>query len=182
MATEPFLGEIMIVSFNFAPRNWALCNGQTLSIQQYAALFSLLGTTYGGDGKTTFQLPDFRGRAPVHRGTSFNAGIPTGNVANTLTNAQLPLHTHTLKGNIIMPAGNVATTTSPVASVPVSNALPAFSAGMDEQMKPVAAADLLDMNPAYTLNTGNANGYNNMMPYLVLNYVIALTGAFPNRS
>src|SRR5919202_2557893 len=96
---EAYLGEIKIISFNFAPQGWALCNGQLLPINQNQALFSLLGTTYGGNGQTNFALPDLRGRTPLHFGAGFNLGEKAGEVAHTLTISELPTHTHIPKGN-----------------------------------------------------------------------------------
>ena len=111
--SEPFLGEVRMVAFNFAPRGWAFCDGQLLSVSQYSSLFSILGTTYGGDGRTTFGLPDLRGRAPVHVSTSRTLGQKGGEERHTLTAQEFPTHDHVLSGSADdastgSPAGNVS--------------------------------------------------------------------------
>jgi len=163
---EPFLAEIRIVSFNFAPKGWALCNGQFLPINQNQALFSLLGTTYGGNGQTTFALPDLRGRAPFHMGSGFTQGQAGGEIAHTLTISEMPAHLH---------FANAATSDGDVPT-PAGNMLGAFNNGYG------APAALTPLNPASLSNVGGSQAHNNMSPFLVLNYVIALQGIFPSQN
>lgn len=165
--SEPFLAEIKIVSFNFPPKGWAYCNGQTLPINQNQALFSLLGTTFGGNGQTTFALPDFRGRVPVHFGGSMTLGQSAGQSAHTLTQFELPEHTHGLgvsstNGNVASPSGAVlgANINSPYAPLTTPIALASGS----------------------IVPTGGSQPHENMQPYLVLNFVIALQGIFPSQN
>jgi microcystin-dependent protein len=176
--SEPFIGEIRIVGFTFAPRGWALCNGQLLSIAQNTALFSLLGTTYGGNGTSTFALPDLQGRFPMHFGTGpgltpRTQGEVSGTETVTLLTTQMPAHTHlatvTLRGN----SGDASADT-PQANVPARAEV--YSAG----------AANVDLNAsAATASVQTAGGdqpHTNMPPYLVLNFIIALEGIFPSRS
>jgi len=174
-ATEginPFLGEIMLFAGNFAPNGWALCNGQLLPINQNTALFSLLGTTYGGNGQTTFALPDLRGRAPVHFGqgpglSNFSQGQLAGEENHTLIATEMPAHTHVAHGD----AAN-GTSDTPTGLLPARNpgGIPAYGAG--------AGALLAN---TFLANTGGSQPHNNMQPYLVLNYCIAMSGIFPSR-
>lgn len=162
---EPFLGQIMLVGFNFAPKGWAFCNGQLLSIAQNTALFSLLGTQYGGNGHVTFALPDLRGRAPVHQGegaglSDYTVGEIGGQERFTLTSPQLPPHVHSLNGPAAeqttdRPSGTVAPAIGGSYGVP-------GSAGM-------------------TGVAGNGQPVEHRSPFLVMNYVIALEGIFPSR-
>lgn len=165
---EPFLAEIMIVGFNFAPRGWAFCDGQILPINQNQSLYSLLGTTYGGDGRTTFALPDLRGRTPMHTGTSFNQGQKGGEETHSLSVAETPSHTHVLR----------ATNEDQTSDDPTGNLLasPPSINIYDDLSNPA------NMNPATVGNTGVGQGHNNMAPYLVLNFCIALQGTFPSRN
>jgi microcystin-dependent protein len=165
MAT-PFLGEVKIVSFNFAPKGWALCNGQLLPINQNQALFSLLGTTYGGNGQTTFALPNLQGRVPLHMGSAFVMGQAGGETAHTLNISEMPAHTHIPVGSsnnasVTTPAGNLWAAQSGGGYSPSSNA---------------------NMNPASITNVGGSQPHDNMSPYLVLNFCIALSGVFPSRN
>ena len=165
MAT-PFLGEVKIVSFNFAPKGWALCNGQVLPINQNQALFSLLGTTYGGNGQTTFALPNLQGRVPLHMGSAFVMGQAGGETAHTLNLSEMPAHTHIPVGSsnnasVTSPAGNLWAVQSGSGYSPISNA---------------------NMNPASITNVGGSQPHDNMSPYLVLNFCIALSGVFPSRN
>lgn len=172
MAT-PMIGEIRLFAGNFAPRGWAFCDGQVLSIAQNTALFSILGTTYGGNGQTTFALPDLRGRASIgpRQGpglSSYALGEPGGQETVTLTTTQIPAHNHTLNVN-----NGVGTTTSPV------NAVPAVSASRDSEYASTANATMA------TTAIGNAGGsqpHENRQPYLAINYIIALVGLFPSRN
>ena len=162
--STPFLSEIKIVSFNFAPKGWALCNGQLLPINQNQALFSLLGTTYGGDGRVNFALPNLQGRIPNHVGDGFTLGEAGGQTAHTLIISELPAHTHTPLGNKSNPA------TSPSAA----GNLWGFDNGQYINASNGA------MNPASVTNTGGNQPHDNMSPYLVLNFIIALQGIFPS--
>jgi microcystin-dependent protein len=164
--STPFLSEIKIVSFNFAPKGWALCNGQLLPINQNQALFSLLGTTYGGNGQTNFALPNLQGRVPNHFGSSFTLGEQGGETAHTLNISELPSHTHTPTGNDTDP---------PTASGAGGN-LWGHVTGY------YAASSNAAMNPAGVGNTGGSQPHENMSPYLALNFIIALQGIFPSQN
>ena len=162
--STPFLSEIKIVSFNFAPKGWALCNGQLLPINQNQALFSLLGTTYGGDGRVNFALPNLQGRIPNHVGNGFTLGQAGGEIAHTVNISEMPAHTHTPLGNKSNPA------TSPSCAGNLW--------GFDNGQYINASNGV--MNPASITNTGGSQPHDNMSPYLVLNFVIALQGIFPS--
>lgn len=166
---EPFLAEIRMVSFNFAPKGWAFCNGQLLPINQNQALFSLLGTTYGGDGRTTFALPDLRGRSPIHRGAGFNEGEIGGEAAHTLSISEMATHVHALNG-ITTNTGNVNTP----ANAFLANSAPAemYSSGGNAQF--------VALSPSTITNTGGSQPHQNMQPYLVIGFCIALQGIFPS--
>ena len=164
---EPFLGEIRIVSFNFAPKGWALCNGQLLPINQNQALFSLLGTTYGGDGRVNFALPDLRARTPMHVGNGHTLGEKGGEQAHTLSIAEMPQHTHVLQAT----AAN-ATTNIPNATMLLGGTAPNdFYTG---------AAALTAMAPASVTTVGGSQAHLNMQPFLTLSWCIALQGIFPS--
>jgi microcystin-dependent protein len=168
---DPFLGEVKLVSFPFAPKGWALCNGQLLPINQNQALFSLLGTNFGGDGRVNFALPDLRGRVPIHVGSGHTVGERGGEQAHTLSIAELPTHTH------VMRAGTSAAT-SPV---------PANTGGLGQVASTFGdiygeADGLQAMAPDSIANTGGSQAHMNAMPYLVLNFCIALVGIFPSPS
>src|SRR2546422_4423587 len=162
---EPFLSEIKIISWNYAPRGWALCNGQLLPINQNQALFALLGTTYGGNGQTTFALPNLQGRAPIHFGNSHTLGEKAGETAHTLAIGELPAHTHTAVGS---DAG--ANTPNPTNAYWASGGQPAYSNAGSGPMSPQAVAPV-----------GGGQAHENLPPYLVLNFCIALVGIFPSR-
>ena len=164
----PFISEIKIVSFNFAPKGWALCNGQFLPINQNQALFSLLGTTYGGNGQTTFALPDFRGRAPIHQGSSFLLGQASGEEFHTLTPNEMPQHAHSAQGS-----GLNANTGNPVGNV---------LAGVPSFMYRSKASNPTALHPSSISNTGGSQPHENRQPFLVLNVIIALLGVFPSRN
>ena len=164
--SEPFLAEIKIVSFNFAPRGWAFCNGQLLPINQNQALFSLLGTTYGGDGRTTFALPNLQGRMPIHVGGGFTLGQAAGEQAHTLSMSEMPAHAHAAIGS-----SNAGSTPDPTNAYWAATAASAYSNNPDTPMAPQALA-----------NAGGSQPHGNMSPYLVLNFVIALQGIFPSRN
>ena len=166
---EPFLSEIRIMSFNFAPKGWALCNGQLLPINQNQGLFSLLGTTYGGDARLNFALPDLRARASIHMGNGHTLGERGGEQAHTLSIAELTTHTHTLN----------ATTAAATGAIP-GDAVLATTAATD----PVYGnpANLGAMDPSSIGNTGGSQAHLNMQPFLVLNFCIALQGIFPSQT
>ena len=168
---QPFIGEIRLVGFNFAPVGWASCNGQLLSIANYSALFTLIGTTYGGDGKTTFAVPDLRSRIPVHEGTNGNtyAVGELGGAENvTLTTAQIPSHSHTARCN----SGATQTAASPAGA--------AWTNYSQNQYTTQATA--ATMNSQAVATTGGNQAHNNLMPYLTVNFIIALFGIFPTHS
>jgi len=171
-AQEPYLGDIKLTAINFEQRGWAECNGQLLSIASNTALFSLLGTTYGGDGETTFALPDLRGRVPVHNGqgpglTNRRQGQVGGTESNTLTVAQMPTHTHTI--NAVSEDGNQS---SPIGNMPAGTKL------LDQEYSNATAAGT--MNSEMVNSEGGNQSVNNMQPYAVVKYVIALQGLFPS--
>jgi microcystin-dependent protein len=170
---EPFLSEIRIMSFAFAPKGWALCNGQQLPINQNQALFSLLGTTYGGNGQTTFALPDLRGRTPLHMGTGYPLGQQGGEAAHTVSLPELPSHTHSLNG-----APTAATT-----NVPTGNVLARGQAGNNPlNYYDTSQTNLVAMNQASIGSIGGSQPHENMQPYLTLTFAIALQGIFPSQN
>src|SRR4051812_45369921 len=164
---EPFLSEIRIMSFGFPPKGWALCDGQLLPINQNQALFSLLGTTYGGDGRVNFGLPNLQGRTPIHVGSGHTLGERGGEQGHTLSIAEIPTHVHTLFGT---------TTVANPQPVPV-NAYLAPTASMYG-----AAANLTSLHPATVTTVGGSQAHLNMQPFLVLNFSIALQGIFPSQT
>lgn len=166
--STPFLGEIKIIAWNFAPKAWAFCNGQQLPINQNQALFSLLGTMYGGNGQTTFALPDFRGKVPVHIGGGHTQGETAGQYAHTVTLSEMPQHLHFLDVT-----NNVGTTPNPDGTVIISKSV-ANSYG--------SATNLGSMNAASVGNVGGSQPHENKQPYLVLNFIIALQGIFPSQN
>ncbi len=176
--SEPFLAEIKIFAGNFAPRGWAFCDGQLLPIAQNTALFSLIGTTYGGDGRTTTALPNLKGRAPMHPGrgpglTARRLGEKGGVETATLTEAQIPNHTHTLRGNT-----NPAT----VFAADATMALARSVGGNAYNSEAAATAPRVAMANGSLEPTGGGQAHNNMQPFLTLNFIIALVGLYPSRS
>lgn len=167
---EPFLSEIRIMSFVFAPKGWALCNGQLLPINQNQALFSLLGTTFGGDGRVNFALPDLRGRTPIHVGSSHTLGEHGGEQAHTLSIAELPTHVHTLSG----------TATLGTINTPATNLLGAVDLTSFTTSLYGPAANLTAMAPSSVANVGGSQAHLNMQPFLTLSFCIALQGIFPS--
>lgn len=163
--SEPYLGEIRRVAFDFAPRGWALCNGQMLAINQNTALFALLGTVYGGNGQTTFALPDLRGRAPIQPGQGIMQGMAAGAASVTLQAAQLPAHTHG-----VVAASDAADQTSPQDAYWAVTAQPGYGGQATGTMSPTAVSA-----------AGGSQPHDNMSPYLAVNHIIALTGIFPSR-
>ncbi|GAB2612182.1 phage tail protein [Belliella aquatica] len=177
---EPFLSEIVIFSFNFAPKGFALCNGQLLPINQNQALFALLGTTFGGDGRVNFALPDLRGRALAHVGSGFTLGQRTGEQAHTLNVSELPVHIHesnkTASSILNINASSVATSGDPDGRVFAGN--PNFPNRFGEKFDEGFAEP--PVNTTSTQNEGGGQAHLNMMPFLTLNYCIALQGIFPS--
>lgn len=174
---DPFLGQIVMFAGTFAPRGWAFCEGQLLSIASNTALFSILGTTYGGDGRTTFALPDLRGRVPMHPGNgpglgSKRLGERGGTQDTTLMTQNLPPHNHA-----IVASGNDADSKSPTnaffPTVPRAGANEPYAS---------AVGTPTTMNPSAVGNTGSGLSFSNLPPYNCLNYIIALQGVFPSRS
>ena len=166
--SQPFLGEIKIISWNFAPKGWAFCNGQFLPINQNQALFSILGTTYGGNGQTTFALPDFRGRTPIHVGQGFIEGQRGGEEFHTLTQSEMPQHGHFVQG--INANANTVDPTGHFLSSIVSFAY---------RTNPTA---LTTLHPSTISNVGGSQPHENRPPFLVLGFIIALVGIFPSRN
>ncbi|CAN5524278.1 hypothetical protein BH10BAC5_BH10BAC5_27750 [soil metagenome] len=171
-ASQNFLGELMCVGYNFQTNGWALCNGQILSIAQNTALFSLLGTTYGGNGQTNFALPDLRGRVPMHFGQgpglqNYSLGQTGGTETETLITSQLPVHNHGVNVNTAIGTSNA----------PNGN----FSAQNAEGINEYSATSNSTMNTGAIGNSGGGQAHNNMQPYLVMNWQIALQGIFPSQ-
>jgi microcystin-dependent protein len=167
---SPFIGEIRMFGGNFAPFGYAMCSGQTIAISQNSALFALIGTTYGGDGQTTFNLPDLRGRVPVHVGNGFTQGQVAGSETVTVLTNQIPPHNHTAgctdgNANQAGPAGNIWATEP--------NGVTAFYT----EVRPDGV-----MNPNLVGQTGGAQPHANIQPYLAINFIIALFGVFPSRN
>jgi microcystin-dependent protein len=165
MAT-PFMSEIKIMSFNFPPKGWAFCNGQLLPINQNQSLFSLLGTTYGGDGMRTFALPNLQGRVPLHFGNGFSLGEIGGEAMHTLSIPEMPQHSH---------GANASSVSTPGSFNPAGNYLGGFNNVY------AAAVDLTTIAPATIGNNGGSQSHENKQPYLVLSFCIALQGIFPSR-
>jgi microcystin-dependent protein len=168
----PFMGEVKIISWNYAPKGWAFCNGQFLPINQNQALFSLLGTRYGGNGQTTFALPDLRGRVPIHMGNGHTEGEAAGQEAHTLTQSEMPAHIHfanaTSDAHVVNPENY-----SPVAA----GNLFAIVNGQYGVVN-----NLTTLIPGTLTNFGGSQPHENRQPYLVLNFVIALIGVFPSQN
>lgn len=178
----PYLSELKIVSFNFPPKTWAFANGQLLPINQNQALFSLLGTNYGGDGQTTFALPNMRGRLPIHQGAGHSLAEAAGASAVTLTIQQLPQHLHFMQASG-GPADTAANATPPTNNY-FTQAVAVQGGGATAAVTRYAnpPGGLVSMNPATVGSVGGSQAHTNMMPYLVLNFIIALQGAFPSQN
>lgn len=164
--SEPFLAEVRIVGFNFAPRGWAFCDGQILPINQNQSLYSLLGTTYGGDGRTSFALPDMRGRVPIHTGNGHREGQKSGEETHTISTKEMPQHDHVAQassavGNTLLPRGLLARNAAEPYHDPTN---------------------LQAMMSGTIANVGGGQAHDNMQPYLAINFCIALQGLFPSRN
>lgn len=164
---EPFLSEIRIMSFVFAPKGWALCDGQLLPINQNQGLFSLLGTTFGGDGRVNFALPDLRGRTPIHVGSGHTLGERGGEQAHTVSIAEIPTHTHVL---------NASASAGTQSALNASNVL----ARPENNRIYGPASSLVALSTASVANVGGSQAHLNMQPFLVLSFCIALQGIFPS--
>ncbi|HEY8991806.1 MAG TPA: tail fiber protein [Luteolibacter sp.] len=164
---EPFLSEIRLMSFVFAPKGWALCNGQLLPINQNQGLFSLLGTTFGGDGRVNFALPDLRGRTPIHVGSGHTLGERGGEQAHTLSISELPEHTHLVNASTALSSTNTPANTLVLAQSTSANLYG-------------PASSLQAMAPAAVGNVGGSQAHLNMQPFLTLSFCIALQGIFPS--
>lgn len=172
---EQIIGEIRLFCGNYAPQDWAFCNGQLLPVAQYGALFSIIGTAYGGDGRTNFALPDFRGRIPVGVADPGKRGQKGGNETTSLQIANLPAHTHTTTVSL-KASGSAGTQTSPV------NGYPANTGGRDPEYNNTANTVMGTKPNVMVVPAGQNQPMNNMQPYLTLNFIIALEGIFPPRS
>ena len=167
----PFMGEVKMMAFNFAPKGWALANGQTMAINQNQALFSLFGTMYGGDGRTTFALPKLQGRVPIHFGAGFTQGAAGGESAHTVTISEMAAHTHFV---------NADTTLAPAdGNQPLPNRRLSGSSGGNLYG---SAANLAPMLPQTISNAGGSQPHDNMAPYSVVNFCVALMGVYPSRN
>ena len=164
--SQPFAGEIQMFAGNFAPVDWAFCDGRLLQISEYDTLFSLIGTTYGGDGVTTFALPDLRGRLPLHQGSGYSMGQSSGSESVTLTGSQIPAHSHAAQAS-----GSTGSQTGPGGGLWASSALNQFAAGDGTNL----------MANANVGNAGGSQPHDNMMPYLAVSFVICLYGIYPTR-
>ncbi len=169
--SEPFLAQISIMSFNFAPRGWAFCDGQMLPISQNQSLYSLLGTTYGGDGRTTFALPDLRGCSPMHKNNEHRLGQKSGSETVTLSTAQIAAHSHSLK------ASSVEANNRNIADNILSKATPDT-----DQLYASPSSNNTTLRSDSITASGGEQAHNNMQPFLTLSYCIALQGLFPSRN
>ena len=179
--STPFLGELRIISFGFAPKGWALANGQQLPINQNQALFSLLGTMYGGNGQTTFALPDLRGKVPIHVGSGFIQGQTGGENAHTLITSEMPAHNHLLNADATTDANSNS-------NLPAAGNSLGQTVGVPSQGSPFAVNIYSTgginaaLAPGSVTNTGGSQPHENRQPYSVLNVAIALQGIFPSRN
>jgi microcystin-dependent protein len=164
---QPFLGEVKLISWNFPPKGWAFCNGQFLPINQNQALFSILGTMYGGDGRTTFALPDLRGRAAIHQGSGFTVGQSGGQEFHTLIISEMPAHNHIVTASDTQ--GDKNTVLGNILAREVGNPYSAFGSPTT-------------LNPTTVSSVGGSQPHENRQPYLVVNFIIALQGVFPSQN
>jgi microcystin-dependent protein len=164
---QPYVGEIRMFAGNFAPAGWMFCEGQLLPISQYETLFNLIGTTYGGDGQSTFALPDQRGRIPLHFGNGFTLAENGGVETVTLTVAQIPAHTHAM-----LASNDVPTQSTPAAQVSGQAAAKIYRAGTAS----------IALNPNAVGSTGGSQPHNNFQPYLCIDFIISLFGIFPSQT
>ena len=164
--SEPFLGQLMLASFNFAPRGYQMANGQLMAINQNQALFAVLGTVFGGDGIRTFALPNLQGRVPVHRGNGFTVGEVGGEESHTIASAETPVHTHTVT------AISTANAAEPAGAFLGGNGAAAFN----------TLTNTVTLNQSSIANAGGSQPHENRQPYLVMTWVIALQGIFPSQN
>jgi microcystin-dependent protein len=162
----PFMGEIKIVGFNYPPKGWAECNGQFMPINQNQALFSLFGTMYGGNGQTTFALPDFRGRVPIHVGAGFIQGQAGGQEFHTVTQSEMPAHNH-----FVQATGTQSSTNLPQGNLLASSNAAQYNTGANTTL-----------HPSSVTNVGGSQPHENRQPFLVLNFIVALQGVFPSQN
>ena len=175
-AQDQYLGEIKICSFNFAPKGWAFCEGQLLQINQNQALFSLLGTTYGGDGRVNFALPDLRGRMVIGSGIGYVPGQKAGEATHTLTNAEMPLHNH-----ILTATNSAATTDKPTSQTMLASPADIIFPQVTKKVNTYAApSSVVQLSPLTSGSVGGSQPHNNMMPFITVRYIIALQGIFPS--
>lgn len=167
---QPYIGEVKLISWNYAPRGWAFCNGALMAINQNQALFVILGTTYGGNGQTTFALPDLRGRAALHMGSGFNTGNVGGEESHTLIKSEMPAHNHFVNASDTQ--GNQNTVQGNILAREVGNPYGGYPAG----------PSITTLAPDTITNTGGSQPHENRQPYLVINFIIALQGIFPSRN
>ena len=177
--SEPFVGEIRMFAGNFAPKGWAFCDGQLLAVSSNDALFSLLGTIYGGDGRTTFGLPDLRGRIPIHAGSGpglspRRLGTKSGAETETLTASQVPSHTHTVNAS-----NQAGTAASPAGHYPANTSSGAVTTQYDVPVR--ASSTLVQFNSGAVQTVGGSRSHSNMQPFLCINFIIALIGIYPSR-
>ena len=172
--SDYYVGELRLVAFNFPPRTWAFCNGQILAINQNAALFALLGTRYGGNGVQTFALPNLQGRTPISQGNGHTIGELGGEASHTLVAAEVPLHIH----NAYATSG--AASPAPDGSVPAGNFLAKTTGALG--IYAAASQASVSLNAASVTPAGGSQPHDNMQPYLVMNWIIALQGIFPSRN
>jgi microcystin-dependent protein len=170
--SEPFLAEIRMVGFNFAPHGWATCDGQILPINQNQSLYSLLGTIYGGDGRTSFALPDLRGRTPIHFNAAHTQGQKAGEELHALGVNEMPAHTHVLN----------ASDASATQAGPSGNLLARSTLAGGTVYSTTAQTQDVSLGASAIANAGNGQGHNNMQPFLTLNFCIAIQGLFPSRN
>ena len=170
--SEPFLGEIRLFSFSFAPKGWAMCNGQILPIAQNQALFALMGTTYGGDGVRTFALPNLQGSVPLHLSASYPQGMRAGEASHTLTSAEMPAHSHAVQASDIVGTSNIPGNTLGLAR---------RTAEIYHAPTNLVALSVFPAGPTVS-NSGGNQAHTNLQPFLVMNFCVATVGIFPSRN